>query len=179
MPRLPRPQFPGAIYHINARGNRRCAIYRDNYDRALHLSHLLRTIERFEWECHAWCQLTTHYHLLVTTPLPNIAAGMQELNSRYAECFNARYELTGHLFEGRYRHKLVTSQEQLLSTYRYVARQPVAATICERPTDWPWSSYTGLVAGWEGTLYKAPGLLADFADSGGLEGLRRFVETDP
>lgn len=176
MPRPLRPQFAGAIYHLNTRGNRRSAIYRDDLDRVLHLSLLLRTIDQFGWECHAWCQLTTHYHLLVTTPLPNVARGMQELNSRFAECFNARYALTGHLFEGRYHHELVESEEHLLATYRYVAMQPVRAAICDRPAEWPWSSYTGLVSHWEGRLYRPPALLAYFADGGGLKGLRAFVE---
>lgn len=178
MPRPLRPQFAGAIYHVNSRGNRRCAIYHDEYDRVLFLSLLLRVLERFEWECHAWCQLTTHYHLLVTTRLPNIARGMQELNSRFAESFNARYELTGHLFEGRYHHELVESDAQLLKTYRYVARQPVRAGICARPSEWRWSSYTGLVSGWTGRLYQPPSLLTEFADGGGLSGLRRFVEAE-
>jgi REP-associated tyrosine transposase len=176
VPRPLRPQFAGAIYHLNSRGNRGCAIYRDDHDRALQLSLLLRTIDRFGWECHAWCLLTTHYHLLVTTPEPNIARGMQELNSRFAECFNARYGLSGHLFEGRYHHELVTTERHLLGAYRYVALQPVRAFICARPTDWPWSSYTGLVSRWKGRLYDAPALLDDFAESGGLRGLRAFVE---
>ncbi|HEV8686809.1 MAG TPA: transposase [Gaiellaceae bacterium] len=175
MPRPPRPQFAGAIYHVNTRGNRRAAIYRGDHDRVLFLSRLLHVIDRFEWECHAWCLLTTHYHLLVTTPHPNIARGMQELNSRYAEAFNGQYALTGHVFQGRYHHKLAESEEQLLEQYRYVALQPVRAQICERPTEWPWSSYSGLVAGWQGRLYQPPALLANF--EGGLRGLSAFVET--
>jgi REP-associated tyrosine transposase len=174
MPRPLRPQFAGAIYHVNTRGNRRGAIYRADHDRVLFLSRLLRVIERFEWECHAWCLLTTHYHLLVTTPLPNIARGMQELNSRYAEAFNGQYALSGHVFQGRYHHKLAQSEAQLLEQYRYVALQPVRAQICEKPTEWPWSSYSGLVAGWQGRLYRPPALLEDF--DGGLTALRAFVE---
>lgn len=159
-----------------SRGNRRSVIFRDDADHGVFLTLLLRVLDRFGWHCHAWCLLTTHYHLLVTTPEGNVASGMQYLNSRYAEAFNARYALSGHLFQGRYRHVLVQTDDQLHELYRYVALNPVRAGICDRPDKWPWSSYTGLVRGWDGRLYSAPPLLAHFARSGGLSALRRLVE---
>ena len=160
---------------MTARGNRRSAIYRDEGDSALYLSLLLLTLERYAWELHAWCLMTTHFHLLVTTPEPNLAAAMQYVNARYAEAFNARYGLSGHLFQGRYGSVVVQSDEQLLLTYRYIARNPVRADICRRAEEWPWSSYSGLVRRLEGRLYAPPALLAGF-DGGGLRALRAYVE---
>lgn len=176
MARPLRPQFAGGVYHLTARGNRRSSIYRDDADNALFLSMLLRIAEKKEWECHAWCLMTTHYHLLLTTPNPDLARGMQYLNARYAEAFNDRYGLSGHLFQGRYHHELVESDEQLDGVYRYIARNPVRAGICKRADEWPWSSYTGLVRGWEGRLYRAPSLLTRFGGREGLRTLQTFVE---
>jgi REP element-mobilizing transposase RayT len=175
MPRPLRPQVAGGVYHLTARGNRRSAIYRDEGDNALFLSLLLLTVDRCAWELHAWCLMTTHYHLLVTTPEPNLAAGMQYVNSRYAEAFNARYGLSGHVFQGRYGSVVVGSDEQLALAYRYVARNPVRAGICRRADEWPWSSYAGLVRRWEGRLYAPPALLARVG-AGGLRALRTYVD---
>ena len=63
-----RLEFPGALYHITSRGNRREAIYDDNADRANFLELLVDIIERCNWRCHANCLMTNHYHLVVETP---------------------------------------------------------------------------------------------------------------
>jgi REP element-mobilizing transposase RayT len=141
MPRGPRPQCPGLTYHVFARGIRACPIYADDIDRHNYLLLLRRVVLARDWVCHAYCQMTNHYHLLVRTPEPNIAAGMQDLNSRYAEYFNRRHGYCGHLFQARYGSVVIKSDEHFLVEFRYVVRNPVRAGMCRRPDDWPWSSY--------------------------------------
>jgi REP element-mobilizing transposase RayT len=176
MPRPLRPQIAGGIYHVTSRGNRRCEIYRDDHDRTLFLSLLLGTVDEYEWECHAWCLMSTHFHLLVTTVAPTIAGGMQRLKSRYAESFNARYRLVGHLFGGRYAHRLVKGEAHLLEAHRYIALNPVRAGACERPEEWDWSSYAGLIRGYDGRLYEPSILLKHFEGPDARRRLARFVE---
>jgi putative transposase len=161
---------------VTSRGNRGAAIYRDDHDHALFLSRLLGVLDRFEWDLHAWCLMTNHFHLLVTTRAATIADGMQSLKSRYAEAFNARYGLQGHLFEGRYAHRLVASETHLLNAYAYIALNPVRAEACRRPEDWYWSSYAGLVAGRTGPLYDSESMLRHFAGDSGRAELRRLVD---
>jgi putative transposase len=50
-----RIEFPGAIYHVTARGNARKAIFRDDADRDLLLDALSEVVTRFGWLCHAYC----------------------------------------------------------------------------------------------------------------------------
>jgi putative transposase len=176
VPRPLRPQIAGGLYHVTSRGNRGCEIYRDDADRVLFLSRLLVTLDRFRWDLHAWCLLSTHFHLLVTTRRPTIASGMQELKGRYAELFNGRYGQNGHLFGGRYAHRLVESEAHLMNVYAYIALNPVRAGICSRPEDWWWSSYSGLLACREGAVFNRESLLVHFADKEGRSGLRRVVE---
>ncbi len=177
MPRPLRPQIAGGLYHVTSRGNRGSEIFRDDADRVVILSRVLVTLERFEWDLHAWCLLSTHFHLLVTTREATIAAGMQELKSRYAELFNARYGLWGHVFGGRYTHRLVKSEAHLMNTYSYIALNPVRAGMCARPEDWWWSSYSGIVACRDGVVFDHESLLVHFAERGGRTGLRRVVES--
>jgi putative transposase len=141
VPRPHRPQIANGIYHLTARGNRRQPIFLDDDDRRKFLDILGAVVRRRGWHCHAYCLMPNHYHLLVQTPAPDLSDGMQHLNSRYAEWFNWRHEVDGHLFQGRFHSVLVESDWHLLELARYLVLNPVRARLCERPADWAWSSY--------------------------------------
>ena len=145
MSRKPRLEFPGAIYHINHRGNHQQHIYRDDDDRKLFLKLLKTTIQRMNWTCHAYCFMGNHYHLLIEIPEGILSRGMAWLNGVYTQKFNKKYGLTGHLFQGRFKSKPVEDNMQLLMAARYIVRNPVEAKIVENAALWPWSSYKSTV----------------------------------
>src|SRR5918992_1498030 len=92
---------------------------------------------------------------VIETKEATLSAGMQSLNSRYAEWFNRRHRLKGHLFQGRFHSVLVESTWHLLELSRYISLNPVRAGLCVNPAHWRWSSYRA-VAG----LGPAPPFLA-------------------
>ena len=141
VPRPLRVQAPGAIYHVVARGNRRQDVFRSEADYKLYLSLLERVCERFDWDVFAYCLMPNHVHLVLRTRKANIAAGMQRLHGIYGQAFNARYELTGHLFQGRYGTRPIASEGHAFEVGRYVVLNPVRARLCVHPAEWPWSSY--------------------------------------
>jgi len=55
MARKLRVQYPGAIYHVMNRGDRREAISVDDQDRRLFLDTLGEACEKTDWQIHAWC----------------------------------------------------------------------------------------------------------------------------
>lgn len=63
--------------------------------------------ERFNWICHAWCQMTNHYHILIETPEANLVKGMRQLNGVYTQRLNRAHGRVGHVFQGRYKAILV------------------------------------------------------------------------
>ena len=145
MPRPPRELKPGGIYHVTARGNRKQRIFLADDDRRFFLTLLDRIAARLRWICHAYCLMENHYHLLVETPGADLSTGLQLLNGRYAQTFNARYSLTGHLFQGRFHSVVVRTDEHLFELTRYLALNPVRAGLCARPEQWPWSSYRAVI----------------------------------
>jgi REP element-mobilizing transposase RayT len=149
MARPLRLEFPGALYHLTARGNARARIYADDQDRTEFLELLGRTCERFNWHAHGYCLMDNHYHLVIETPEANLARGMRHLNGVYTQAFNRRHRKVGHLFQGRYTAILVDKDKYLLELARYVVLNPVRAGMVKSAGQWPWSSYRA-------TLGKTP-----------------------
>lgn len=145
MARPLRIELAGGLYHVTARGDRREAIYFGDDDREAWLGLLGAVCRRFNWRCHAWCQMTNHYHLVVETPEANLSHGMRQLNGVYTQYINRTYKRVGHLFQGRYKAILVEKEPYLLELARYVVLNPVRAGMVNDACDWPWSSYRAMV----------------------------------
>ena len=70
LPRMSRPlrnEFPGAVYHVTARGDRREPIYRDGVDRTAQLHVIAQAMQRFDAQVLAYCQIGNHFHLVLHT----------------------------------------------------------------------------------------------------------------
>jgi REP element-mobilizing transposase RayT len=141
MPRRPRIQYSGAIHHVVARGNSGGDIFHTRRDASVFLATLGAAVTASRWRCLAYCLMPTHYHVLVETPDPNLSEGMHFLNTKYAAGFNTAHEQVGHVFQKRFHSELVTRDEHLLETLRYVVLNPVRAGLVEGPEAWEWSSY--------------------------------------
>lgn len=139
MARLPRSLLPDGIYHVTTRGVARTAIFLDDDDRRLFLSLLALAIRRYGWRCHAFCLMSNHYHLVVEATRAELSKGMQLLNGRYAELFNAKYRRSGHLFGDRFAPRLIQSDSHLAHACAYVLANPIRAGLCRHPGDWRWS----------------------------------------
>ncbi len=96
MARRLRIEFEGAIYHVMARGNARQDIVYDDEDRQRLLSDLERTVIRSGWDLLAFVVMSNHLHLLLKTPRPNLAKGMQAFLSAYAQWCGRRRGRAGH-----------------------------------------------------------------------------------
>lgn len=145
MARPLRIELAGGVYHVTSRGDRREDVYRSDEDRAAWLTALGQVCTRFNWRCHAWCQMTNHFHLVLETPDANLSKGMRQLNGVYTQQFNRCHALVGHLFQGRFKAILVERETYLLELARYVVLNPIGAGMVARPDDWPWSSYRVMV----------------------------------
>lgn len=152
MPRQVRIEFPGATYHVMCRGDRREDIFRDDGDREMMLATLAETVGKTGWQVHAWVWMSNHYHLVLETPEANLVKGMTWFQTTYTTRFNARHDLCGHLFGGRYKAVLVDREDpHYFSTLLdYIHLNPVRAGIIKLQNgddlrDYRWSSWGGYV----------------------------------
>jgi len=146
MGRKLRVQYPGAIYHVMSRGDRREEIFRDDEDRRCFLRTLAELCEKAGWQVHAYCLMGNHFHLVVETPRGNLVAGMKWLLGVYTSRFNRRHKLLGHLFSGRYKALIVdgSGNGYFKTACDYVHLNPSRAKLLgrEQPLrEYAWSSW--------------------------------------
>ena len=141
MARPLRIEFPGAVYHVTSRGDRREAIFEDDFDREALLGVVAQTMERFDASVLAYCLMDNHYHFVLQTRRGNLSQVMRQLNGVYTQLYNRRHRKAGHLFQGRFKGILVDENAYLLEVCRYVDLNPVRARIIRDPSKWVWSSY--------------------------------------
>ena len=141
MPRKNRIWYPGATYHVMGRGNHKQDIFMDEQDRLAYLANLRATKERYEFNLYSYCLMTNHVHLQIQTKDIDISTIMKRINMNYTIYFNKKYDLVGHLFQGRYRSELIYNDIYNLEVSRYIHLNPVRAQMVMQPQDYPWSSY--------------------------------------
>ena len=150
MARHLRIEYPGALYHVAARGNDRRPIFETDEDRRHLLALLTEGVERYEVHLYAYVFLTNHYHLAAQTEHPNLHEFMHYLNTAYTVWVNKRNRRTGHLFEGRYKAIVMEEEGYLLSVSGYLHLNPVrlrgwrnrpVEERLRRVESYPWSSY--------------------------------------
>jgi REP element-mobilizing transposase RayT len=186
MARSVRIEYPGAFYHVMARGNRRERIFRDDDDRRFFCETLGEACEQTGWKVHAWVLMTNHYHFMLETPEPNLVAGMQWLQNTYTRRYNSRHRLWGRLFGDRYKAVLNEGRSPYYycSLMDYIHLNPVRAGLVRvarggSARDYAWSSVAqGYAVGErqraEWLAVKEGLKMAQCGDT--AEGRRRFVE---
>lgn len=152
MPRQPRVHAPGSLYHAILRGNHRQTIFTAEDDYLAFEEILCAALERYGARLHAYCWMPNHVHLAIQVSDPPLGRIMHLLASRYARLKQKMVPTTGHLFERRYRAKVVAADQYLLTLVRYIHLNPVRAGLAADPTGYQWSShraYLGTVSvGW-------------------------------
>ena len=165
MARHLRVEFPGAIYHVTCRMVGDAAVdgaswppekrlFRDDADYERFLDRLGERVGQYNIRLYLFVCMTNHFHLVFETPEANCSKFMQSLSTAYTVYYNLRHGRHGHLFDGRYKAKLVDGDDYLLSLSRYVHINPVQVSSQKRkPIEeriktlraYRWSSYPSYI----------------------------------
>lgn len=137
MARKPRIHFPGALYHVIARGNRRERIFRDEKDYQPCLNFLREYKDRYGF----YLYISPYYptvHLLIEVGQYPLSRLMQNLQFRYTRNFNIKYKKCGHLFQGRYKAIVCVKDSYLLELSAYIHLNALRAGLVEDPIKYRW-----------------------------------------
>lgn len=154
MARPLRIQYSGAVYHVTCRGNERKEIFKDDQDKKTFLEILAKSSKIYNIKIFSYILMENHFHLLIETPLGNLAGFMRHFNITYTGYYNRRHNRVGHLYQGRYKSILVDKESYLSILSRYIHLNPVRIKAMERKTDeekiqhlrnYRWSSLPGYI----------------------------------
>jgi REP element-mobilizing transposase RayT len=116
-------------------------MFDDSEQYELFLTLLSEIHKEYAIEIHAYCLMSNHFHLLVRPSDANLSDALRCLTSRYVKKTNKLKMIDGPLVRGRFKSKLVLSDEYLLQLTKYIYLNPVKANIVKNPADYRWSSY--------------------------------------
>jgi REP element-mobilizing transposase RayT len=127
------------------RGNQSRDIFQSQNDADLFIRCLGEMCVRNGAVVHAWCLMSNHYHLLLETPHGNLVDAMKWFQGTFTQRYNALHKLWGHLFQGRYKAKVVDDEDAsyFRKVSEYIHLNPADAGVVQpgRLVDYPWSSY--------------------------------------
>lgn len=138
IPRAPRKKSNTNVYHVIIRGINRQDIFLDKQDYNKFLKEIKRTKEVYKYEIYAYVLMPNHVHFIIRDVNENLSTIIQSLNVSYSNYFNKKYERVGHLFENRFKSKIIEEESYLKNVVRYIHKNPENAGIIKY---YRWTSY--------------------------------------
>ena len=169
--------YPGSIHHITCRGNRRSDMFKTDEDYIIFLAIVKEAMDKLPFELYSFCLMTNHVHLQIKTLDNSISQIMKKINQTYAQYFNKTYNYIGHLFQDRYHSEINETDEQLLSTSRYIHLNPVRANMVKSPEEYQWSSYKIYIGEEKEKLVSKEKIFQYFRGENKYKLYRNFVES--
>ncbi len=143
MPRVPRIDIGGQIYHIINRANGRQTIFHKKED-YIHFEKLLAEAKKkFDMRIVAYVLMPNHWHLVLCPKHDgDLSAFMQWLTLTHTQQYHSKKQSIGygHIYQGRYKSFLIDKDNYLLTVIKYVERNPVRAKLAKRVEQWRWGS---------------------------------------
>ena len=142
MPTGPRLLLANACYHIITRGNQRQQVFLEAKDYKVYLLALRRYKKKYAFLVYGFCLMPNHIHLIgEPKELKNLAKFMQGLSRSYTAHFNKKYKMVGHLWQGKFKSKVIVKDNYLIDCIHYIELNPVRANIVKAAGDYVWSSH--------------------------------------
>jgi len=177
MARPLRIEYPGAWYHVMNRVAGRSLVLRETWCETLFTELLADIRERFGIQCHAWCLMGNHYHLLLHTPQANLGRAMRHFNGLFTQRHNRHSRRDGPLFRGRYRAIVVEADAYLLALSRYIHRNPIEAGLVKRLETYRASSYPAYLKRQQAPAWLETGMVLGMMGGGARrQRYRQYVE---
>ncbi|WP_373897631.1 transposase [Haloimpatiens sp. FM7315] len=148
MARTSRIKFNGAIYHVMVRSISEIDLFNEDVDKEKYLSEMRISQIMYKFKVYGYCMMNNHAHFIIDANGADISKIMQGLNFKYASWFNAKYKRHGHLFQDRFKSKIVDTNRYLIALSAYIHNNPINIKGYEnRPEKYKYSSlavYLGL-----------------------------------
>lgn len=129
MARRPRADTPGSWHHVLNRAIAKRPYFEARSDKRYFLARLASEVRDGRLEVHAYCLMTTHFHMLVRSPIGELSEGMRRLQLAYSRHFNRRRRRDGPLIRARFYSKRVDTESYRRAVVRYIDSNAVVARV--------------------------------------------------
>ena len=148
MPRLPRQKSDHAIFHVMCRSITEVDLFKDDDDKVKYLSLMRKYQKLYQFKVYGYCLMDNHAHFIIDVNGADISTIMHSVNFSYAMYFNKRHGRHGHLFQDRFKSKIINDERYLFALSAYIHNNPLNVTGYEScPEKYTFSSlsiYLGL-----------------------------------
>ncbi len=148
MPRCARVKEKDAIYHVMVKSIAEIPLFKKDDDKNEYLNLMKRYQMVYGFKVYAYCIMTNHAHFIIDPKGADISKIMHGLNFKYAQTFNKNHKRNGHLFQDRFKSKIVNTDKYLLTLSAYIHNNPLKIKGYEKcPEKYKYSSlkvYLGL-----------------------------------
>lgn len=120
MPRTARVKSPAGIYHIMIRSISDTPLFKNDADKNKYLELIRKYQNIFLFKVYSYCIMTTHAHFIIDSAGADVSKFMKAINLSYAIYFNKKYNRHGHLFQDRFKSKLITNDKYLIMLSVYI-----------------------------------------------------------
>jgi putative transposase len=124
MPRIARIKFTNGIYHVMVRSASEIILFKDFDDKNRYLMLIKKYQQIFHFKVYAYCLMSNHGHIAIDCCGADISKIMKAINQSYTAYFNKRYDRHGHLFQDRFKSKLIDSNRYLVTVSAYIHNNP-------------------------------------------------------
>jgi putative transposase len=147
MARLARSTILGFPHHVVQRGNYDQPVFESEADYRRYLSWLQEYTAHYAVDVWAYCLMPNHVHFICVPKAEEaLARAFNTLHMRYAQYFNGKRSLRGHLWRARFM-SCVLDESSVREEVRFVENNPVRIKLVERAEDYAWSSARSHVTG--------------------------------
>lgn len=124
MPRTARLKSTDSVYHIMSKSISEVKLFKDDDDKLEYISKIKKYQNLYRFRVYSYCLMDTHVHLIIDANGADISAIMKSINFTYAQYFNRKHNRHGHLFQDRFRSKIIDNDRYLMTCSAYIHNNP-------------------------------------------------------
>jgi putative transposase len=126
MPRMARRKTNDSIFHVMCRSISEVDLFKNDDDKVRYMNLIKKYQRVYEFKVLGYCLMNNHVHLLIDVNGADISSIMHSINFSYAQYFNRVHKRHGHLFQDRFRSKIITDDRYLFAVSAYIHTNPMS-----------------------------------------------------
>jgi putative transposase len=128
MPRLARVKTLDSIFHIMCRSISEIDLFKTVNDKLQYIYYIRKYQKVYEYKVYGYCLMNNHLHMLIDANGADISLIMHSINFAYAQYFNGIHKRHGHLFQDRFKSKIIKNERYLFAVSAYIHNNPMDIT---------------------------------------------------